>query len=274
MTEQGILKGTGDILDAFFGVQEPGKQERYKTRTTFTSSKLKDRTGDFHILLPELMSQIEYNWKHSTYIKSPGKKNWVLRQRPRYIDTGLPREIVLERKIVTAVPNWFNQTPTCSGFCGKALDKHRQIDLVEKVGQTEYGFYELKWATPSTTAPKDTPLYAAIEVLFRGLLYIFTRRYLQDMKYAAEQLQMFQASTIQLRVLAPFAFYQHLPFIDLTWMETRLDNAVRAYAKDTFPKLEMSFIFEMFPQDFGWPFTEDSVRKAVAGKTPAYPQQQ
>ena len=64
--------------------------------------------------------------------------------------------------------DWSNQVPIISGIAGSSAYKRRAVDLVRCLPDGGFNFVELKVAS-------DTPLYAAIEVLNYGLLWLLSR---------------------------------------------------------------------------------------------------
>lgn len=92
----------------------------------------------------------------------------------------------------------------------------RNVDLAHRDRPGEYSLYKLKVGV-------DTPLYAAIEILVRGLVYLFTRLHMNELGYDPKAKELLAAQTVHLRVLAPTVFYAG---VDLAWLEESLDGGL------------------------------------------------
>lgn len=213
-------------------------------------------------LLKNVYNQIENNWEARPRKEPPSDKNWRFQPRTYIDDENDSLEIRLQRAIVNInqnmwpdAVNWTNHVPTASGLWDHKCDKHRAIDLVHvRPGQNRYEtveFIELKVDMKS-----GHPVYAAIEVLLYGVLYIFSRRHLKEFGYDVTEQPLLQAKTIHLVVLAPCAYYEGYQF---EWLEREITNGLRPFAL-RFGGCEMDFRFEAFPRDFS---VEKSIRDGV-----------
>ncbi|SEP49342.1 hypothetical protein SAMN02990966_07294 [Rhodospirillales bacterium URHD0017] len=127
-------------------------------------------------------------------------------------------EVVLERAIAAACgrtgrTDWANQVPVASGLIAGAADGRRAIDLAHQCGERHFELIELKIAS-------DTPLYAAIEIIGYGCIWLLARAYPPSLKSA-----ILEADHVDLRVLAPMDYYTRY---DLTELEAALDRGCRA----------------------------------------------
>jgi hypothetical protein len=82
-------------------------------------------------------------------------------------------EVKLERAIAAACEatrccDWANRIPAASGLIAGAGDGRRAIDLVHRRGDRHFELIELKIAS-------DTPLYAAVEIIGYGCLWLLAR---------------------------------------------------------------------------------------------------
>ena len=258
-----ILSGCDNIVDKFFGKPKTG----YKTRTTYLRRGLEKGTGDACKLLRSLDKQMEENWKRRTRDKPPSKENWRWEQRPDYKSCERGPEVPLEREIVKAMgEDWANQIPTSSGLIDEDHDRARNIDLVHRSGPCEYTFFELKWES-------NTPIYAAIEILLRGSIYMFARRHSREpaaVRCDVSKVPMLTAKAVHLRVLAPHQFY-HKKGISLAWLEEKLHAGLSNFVKDR-QDLRMDFGFLMFPECFNESAIKnpEKIKTAMAGLLPAY----
>jgi hypothetical protein len=130
-------------------------------------------------------------------------------------------EVILERAIAAACSrtgrtDWANQVPVASGLIIGAADGRRAVDLVHQCGERHFELIELKIAS-------DTPLYAAIEILSYGCIWLLSHANPPKRKSA-----ILEADHVDLRVLAPARYYA--PF-DLTELEATLQRGCRAVGK-------------------------------------------
>ena len=103
--------------------------------------------------------------------------------------------------------------PVASGLIAGAADGRRAIDLARQCGERHFELIELKIAS-------DTPLYAAVEVIGYGCIWLLARAYPPRLKSA-----ILEADHVDLRVLAPMDYYTRY---DLTELEAALDRGCGA----------------------------------------------
>jgi hypothetical protein len=137
----------------------------------------------------------------------------------------------LERAIAAAGGGWSNQVPICSGVAGPSADRRRAIDLVHQVDEGHFAFLELKIAS-------DTPLYAAIEIIGYGCVWLLSRG-----RGAAAASELLAAQQVDLVVLAPAEYYA--PF-RLDALAEALNAQVSALGGSH--GVELSFRFEVLPE--------------------------
>ena len=261
-----ILRDTDRIIDEFFGVSENGKPARYATRKAFLDPSLATSAGNARDLLVGLHQQVELNWQQSSYRPhAASTQNWRCKSHAHYTEIRRGLEVILEREIVKALgtPPLFNNVPTSSGLCGPSHDKARNIDLVYSSVDSEFTFLELKWDKGA-----GTPVFAAVEIVVRGILNMFSRLHRKEMSYG-HTMPMLEAKLVHLRVLAPISYYSDP--VDLRWLECRLNEGFQEYA-GLFPEagLALDFGFEVFPPNLKPPFVGDEVRSAFCSRHPAY----
>ena len=175
------------------------------------------------------IEKIESNWSQE---KSRSRQNWRRKQIPLDENSGYltnpnwkSSEVRLERHIVAACAkrlDLWNQMPVASGLLplpdkdaeGKrrvSAEGRRAVDLVYRPeganGRVE--FLELKVQRPNGT--RDSVRDAALEVLEYGVLYIFSRKYLEELGYdrgtEENSYEVLRAHHVRLRVLAPPDYY-------------------------------------------------------------------
>lgn len=268
-----ILSDVGDIIDGAFGLkridgQGIGKAPHFRHREscrTVSNEPVPYFDGKANALIRKMYEKIESNLNAD---RSPSKKNWCLRKS--YAKTGESKaknrdkkiEVKLERKIVTIPDGWFNQVPTASGLVNKHSDKRGSIDLVHRCDGSSYEFIELK-------VRSDNPLFAAMEILQYGILYILARTNKQ-VKDVGEDKKLLKAKAIHLKVLAPTNYYKEFK---LEWLESGINDGLKHFLVETNCGFLMDFEFEAFPSCFSLsPFpTVEVIRKALKARKPVYP---
>lgn len=154
-------------------------------------------------------------------------------------------EVTLERAIVSAArslgrDDWSNQVPIASGMIAGGGDRRRAIDLIHRRGPDAFDFVELKVGS-------DNPLYAAVEILKYGFVWLLSREHRARLGYRGKPLV--EASDVRLLVLAPHSYYAGL---SLEWLEAGLSQGVTALGAER-QDVRLSFAFEAFPASFVWP---------------------
>jgi hypothetical protein len=153
---------------------------------------------DGTMLVEAIHRVIESNYAGTSANKDRSRENWrwqVL--QPQISIRNRSPEVVVERAIAAACHrlgriDWANQVPVASGLITSSRDRRRAIDLVRRRGERQFELIELKIAS-------DTPLYAAIEIICHGCLWLIARG---DKPSRASAL--LDANHIDLRVLAPY----------------------------------------------------------------------
>jgi hypothetical protein len=242
--EKSILKGVNDLIDSELDLKDIGEAPHHRHKTSCDRLTKPPMTGIALDLIAKIYEKVEDNWVSDYHM--PSEENWRFEKNKR-IDGDNGPEVRLERAIVN-IPDeiwpdakcWVNQVPVASGLVDPHADGSRKIDLVHKCGDA-YEFIELK-------IDSDTPLYAAMEVLKYGVLYIFCR---QDGRVSPhihihEKENLLQAKKIHLRVLAPAKYYEKYDLSGLETLETSIKNGLAKFlAQPKFAfELEMDFRFE------------------------------
>ena len=169
--------------------------------------------------------------------KDRSRENWRWPALQSQIsNTNDSREIIVERAIAVACQklgrkDWGNQVPVASGLIAGARERRRAIDLVRCRGERHFELIELKIAS-------DTPLYAAVEIIGYGCLWLIARN-----DRPARESALLDAEHIGLRVLAPAAFYARFALRDF---ETALDVGVRVLGQRS--GVVLTFAFELLDE--------------------------
>ncbi|WP_294042061.1 hypothetical protein [Sphingomonas sp.] len=179
----------------------------------------------------------------------PSHENWRwFDPKCDHADHNSSPEVTLERAIVRAArsqgrEDWSNQVPIASGIIAGGGDRRRAIDLVHRRSLDAFDFVELKVGS-------DNALYAAVEILKYGFVWLLSREYRARLGYSDKLLV--EASDVRLSVLAPHTYYSGLA---LDWFEAGLSQGVAALGAER-QKVRLSFAFEAFPKSFVWPDTD------------------
>jgi hypothetical protein len=208
-----ILAGTGALVDDWLEIEKKGKAPHYRHRSAANELTLRTApikgTQDF---LKACYAQIHNNWL--TAIEAgysrPSRENWRWRRHLTVSPRNTSPELLLERAIVNACgDSWSNQMPTASGLVGPATDKRAAIDLVYRQDSASYSLVELK-------VDSDNPLFAAIEILLYGLLFIWSKNNQEELGYDVRIQPLLAADTVTLSVLAPTNYYRGFDLTTLT----------------------------------------------------------
>ncbi len=243
----GILDGVNDLIDSRLCLKDIGNAPHHIHKTScLRLSDMPMAKLDSAALIAEIYEKIGENWDSSNYHQRSGEI-WRLEKQTRISDGNDSPEVSLERAIVNIpveiwpdAKGWFNQVPVATGLTSPTADRKRAIDLVHKTGSKAYEFIELKIAS-------DTPLYAAMEILKYGVLYIFFRYDVRASKLVDKESELMQAETIHLQVLAPKEYYEGC---DLAWLETSINHGLANFLRLKNLPGEVDFKFEAFSLNF------------------------
>jgi hypothetical protein len=270
-----ITDGFNEIKDAHFGLIgcRIGKPPHFQHVRVMKNLCSNPPTTDGEMLAGALIARIEQNWRagRDEHETAPSRENWRFRKAGKMSPRNASAEVTFERDLAgLGGENWANQVPTSSGLLGPHADKRRAIDLVERTGEGEYELIELK-------IDSNTPLFAALEILEYGALYVFSRMEAKALGYESGFSALLEAQCIRLRVLAPRSFYEFntnegpSPY-QLEWLKRTLQIATRHLAQQIGGGFQMDFGFDVFPDGFVWESrersTDDYVLKMAAGRHP------
>lgn len=247
-----ILEGVNTVIDSHFFTSDKFTKFRHEqARSCNALSKAPPNSFDGSALIAAIYDRIEENLLQRPD-RRPSSDNWKLRStcsqdKVKTDSANKSDEVTLERAIVQRWPeNWTYQMPVASGLFGSRTDKRRAVDLVYGNGNGCFDMVELKIEDKS-----GTPLYAAMEILGYGLVYLASRKdSARTLRYGNEALPILTANTISLIVLAPSKYYEKCK---LEWLERGLNDNLNNFVKTIgVSDLRMEFRFEKFPKDFAW----------------------
>ena len=232
--DSSILTGMQNIINEALGLKKERLKYKDKKRCQLWS---KPPTPDFsgEELIQKILDQINANWDGRK--SRSNNQNWRWKKNPlKKNRNNKSQEVFLERLIVgTTDDDWVNQVPVASGLTRSAGGR-RAIDLVHRCGNNWYELIELK-----VDEGGGTPLFAAMEILQYGVLYIFSRENAQSLGYKETNNELLGASGIHLKVLAPAAYYKKY---DLSWLEVRINNGLANFLEEPNRGFKMDFKFE------------------------------
>lgn len=233
-----ILDGVGPLVDDWLQTPPKGLPPYYRHRAAAlsllnTTAAIRG-TRDF---LEASYETIHRNWRNSVddgaYRAS--KENWRWKRHPSTSPANTSPEVTLERAIVKECgENWSNQMPTASGLAGPTADKRAAVDLVHRGEPGAYSLIELK-------VESDNPLFAAVEILMHGLLFIWSRHHQGELGYNSRKQPVLMATKVTLIVLAPETYYR--PY-RLETFRRQLNQGLAEFA--AVRQLEMGFQFVAF----------------------------
>mgnify|MGYP005859287897 CR=1 FL=1 len=238
-----ILDGCGNIIDKWLGIDSTwdGKAPRYGHKSSLLwLQEHPPASLDGLNLIKDLLAKIHRNWKVAGCLAPRSMKNWRFNKQLHIAEHSKSREKILEKAIVAPAitgDDWANMIPTSAGLTGSE-GRHRNIDLAQRDG-TSFTFIELKWLT-------NNPLFAAMEILQYGLIYVFSRQNIDQLRYCPEKQPCLTATHLGLRVLGPTQFYA--PY-NVCWLQEALSTGLLRFSKEVKPA--MDFAFEVFPLWFG-----------------------
>jgi hypothetical protein len=170
----------------------------------------------------DLIESIKSNWSNE---KARGKLNWHLRHvaLPKSTDTirkvghSPGSEVLLERQILGAFDGTeclWNQMPVASGLLKREEasvkgreEPRRAVDLVYMPDKSVARYQLLELKVARNKGRSDSFFAAAIEVIEYGLLYLFSRKYRDELGYSGNAYRILDASRIDLRVIAPQGYF-------------------------------------------------------------------
>lgn len=257
-----ILVGIGNLVDNWLKIQTKGQAPHYRHRSAALELTHRDGpivgTGSF---LEASYARIHSNWLAAIdagYSK-PSRENWRWKRHADLSAENKSPEIILERSIVRACGDgWSNQMPTASGLVGPSLDKRAAVDLVYRSDPGSYSLIELK-------VNSDNPLFAAIEILLYGLLFVWSRDNQEELGYDVQVQPVLAATSVTLVVLAPQRYYRDYK---LTNLSTALNDRLVEFGENK--GVNLGFEFCQLGSEFAVDATLDCIRSAIEDRRPVW----
>ncbi len=253
-----IFAGIGNLADDWLKLPAVGQPPYYRHRSAAIElSRREEPITNTLEFLQASYAQIDNNWRAAkvNYSKPPSRENWRWKRHLELAAGNESPELRLERAIVNACgDNWSNQMPTASGLVSATADKRAAVDLVHRDGSATYSLIELKVAS-------DNPLFAAIEILMHGILYVWSRNHQVELGYDVHLQPVLAGNSVTLSVLAPAPYYSGY---DLTNFGEAINRALEDF--DQRRDLALAFEFSQLDAAYEAGSTPESTRLAVDGK--------
>lgn len=244
--DKGLFAGVRELIDKILGV------DNYTTKTAAIKLTTEGFGPDTATLVPVLFNRLDDNWTSMRPTPCTSRNNFCWRG---YNDEDIigknnkSPEVTLERALIKALGSaseWSYQISLISGIPYPHSNRRRAIDLVMRQEVDSFEFIELK-------VRNDTPVFAAIEILTYGLLWLLSRRDQQCLGYPPN-LPILNAKSLQLSVLAPRDYYYpRYSMGSFGPLAVAINDGLCKLAECTRQGVSMKFRFQAFPSDFTWP---------------------
>lgn len=257
---KGILASVDDDIDQFFCLGGLS----HRRRTAFLRLCKEQPSKDGSELMRRMLDRIKRNRSTLTEAgeAARGKEMWRWEKQLTLGDDNTSLEVRIERAIAHLLDHdWVNQVPVASGLT-KANDKRCSLDIVHRLGPSEFEFIELKALGPGSTPNEtQTPLFAAMELLKYGLLFLYCKQNRELLfPNGIEGKPILKATRVHLEVLMTSNCYLHSekqgPF-HIGWLNRLLRDGLselneeqrRTEAKHA---VQIEFSFKELPKSFEW----------------------
>ena len=276
-----ILFGIDDVIETWLGINGDGKygngegDPRYSSRTA--ALNLTEKSVDEPFPAKQILDGFQKRWEGGGS-QGRSEQNW--RWEPQLgLGPSNQGEKELEKlaAFLLGKSEWTNQIPVCSGLMPPPYEEgHRAIDLGRKISDNTFEFIELKFKLGNGNLTGDRhPLYAALELLEYGMLYVFARA--NELIKQRQECDLSQAGTVHLVVLGPEAWYGE--YSDFQWLANVINEGLNSLLNTEWctPKQElvMSLCFRKLDEEFIEPYNQlqkgmESFRSVFPVYQPAY----
>ncbi len=257
-----IFDGTADIINrGLFGM------DRIEFQQLTALRRLAEHTPkglDLGSTVRELYDHVVEQWRavNGRFPRTASDKNWRFTLETNISERNTSREKQVEKRIALLAEQgrlgeneWANQIPVASGLLDRHSDKKACIDLARRRAPGNFDLIELKINPSSGHA-----LFAAMEALRYGVLYLFSRRFGKELGYVRGGSGLLGAERIRLVVLAPVNYYCGIPPALLQFLCNQLNAGLSTECCREGPvNLSMEFEFEQFAEPFSWPSSDDEL---------------
>ena len=257
-----ILTGIGNLVDDWLKIEPKGQPPHYRHRSA--ALELTRRNApitETRAFLEASYTQIDNNWLAAidAGYSNPSRENWRWKRHPDLSPENKSPEIRLERSIVSVCgDHWSNQMPTASGLVSAAADKRAAVDLVYREDPSTYSLIELK-------VNSDNPLFAAIEILMYGLLFVWSRNNQEGLGYQVQVQPVLAATSVRLSVLAPITYYRDY---DLTTLSSTLNSGLVEFGERN--AVPLGFEFCQLGTGYAANSKPERIRSAIGNRHPIW----
>jgi hypothetical protein len=259
-----IFRNISDVFDEWLGI---AGLEKYGTKPSVPKYRsrqaaidLSDRGGSLsdqarlnaEQVIQRAMETLVTNIPEADW--RPAESNWKWEKSLKIASHNPSQEKTLEKLTVFLLDDgWVNQIPVCNGLVADGRADACRIDLGHRIAEREYELIELKFGTEGISG-SDHPLFAAMEVVHYGLMYLLFRQRRFPIQRGHHLLR---ADRIKLIVLAPAAWYRfkrrgdcRLHSFDFGWLATQLSNGLQAYSHQHKMNLNIEMEFQALSSSF------------------------
>ncbi|QOY88000.1 hypothetical protein [Paludibaculum fermentans] len=254
---KGIVTALDQVIDDFFGLSPINLS--YANRSAYGKLCREKPQLDGAELVRRLLSRISENRSALTQAGTPvrGGQMWRFKKNLKLDPGNGSLEVRIERAIARLMDSdWVNQVPLSSGLTD-GHEAKRSIDLVHRHSDTEYDFIELKALSPGRRCGgNQTPLFAAMEILQYGLIFLYCRENQEVLFPATADLRpLLRARIIHLEVLMTHNCYEQPGGVGqsgLAWLNNILLSCMEELNHRTPCLVSFTFAFKQFAKEFAW----------------------
>ncbi|MGJ5816730.1 hypothetical protein [Paludibaculum fermentans] len=257
LNNKGIVTSLDREIDDFFGLSQINLS--YANRSAYRKLCREKPQLDGAELVRRLLTRISENRSALTQAGTPvrGGQMWRFKKNLKLDPGNASLEVRIERAIARLMDSdWVNQVPVSSGLTD-GHEAKRSIDLVYRHSDTEYDFIELKALSPGRRCGgNQTPLFAAMEILQYGLIFLYCRENQEVLFPGTVDLRpLLRARIIHLEVLMTQNCYEDLGGVGrsgLGWLNSILLTGLEELNRRTPCLVSFTFAFKQFTKDFAW----------------------
>lgn len=264
-----IFDGTSAIINrSLFSLQPIEFQQLTALRALGECGSLR---LDGESLVRELYDHTVERWRavNGCFQRRASTENWRFTLNTKLSEKNTSREKQVEKRVSLlaeqgrlAKSDWANQIPVASGLLNQHADKKACIDLAQRTAPGSFDLIELKLDPVSGHA-----LFAAMEALRYGVLYLFSRRSGRELGYFHGGSGLLGAHRLRLVVLATGSYYRGVPMWLLRSLRDELSAGLAAECRREGPAgLVMDLDFEQFGEPFLWPNSDDELIRALLAR--------
>lgn len=257
-----LLAALNNEIDGFFGLDKFGLTHHDKEACIRLCTEQPSQRGAELIL--RLLNRIAHSRSSLTGVSQAarGKEMWRWKKNLTLGSANTSLEVRIERAIARLLDgDWVNQVPAASGLTN-AKDGRCSVDIIYRRSAVEFDFIELKALDlAKTPSGEQTPLFASMEVLKYGLLFLFCKKN-RDLLFPSsmERRPILNASRVHLEVLMTPNCYLHSanrPLFRIAWLNQLITEGLQEINEQqnlstTGSGVQFDFSFKQFPGSFVW----------------------